>query len=219
MTYEQARTHMVDCQIHPSGVVSEGILEAFSTIPREMFVSEDRQSVAYVDNHVALPGGRFLIEPTIHAKLVQAADPKPDDVVLDIGGASGYSAAIFSPLVTTVVALESDKALLDQAAENWQELDVCNVASVHGPLNEGCLEHGPYSLIFINGAIEQIPSDLLDQLQEDGRLLAVVMEEGYTVGQATLFKRCGKEGVSECGLFDANVPCLPEFKAEHEFVF
>ena len=105
----QARKNMVDCQIHPSGIVDGWILESFQNIPRELFVPEKLQGIAYTDENIDIGQGRFLMEPIVHAKLLQAVAPDKSDVVLDIGVGTGYSSAILCPNVSTVVALENNK--------------------------------------------------------------------------------------------------------------
>ena len=84
LDYIQARTNMLDSQIHTSGVVNPDILEAFQNIPREMFVPEAMRGVAYNDEDITLGHGRYLLEPVVHARMLQALDPKKDDVVLDV---------------------------------------------------------------------------------------------------------------------------------------
>ena len=90
-------------------MVDTGILQSFETVPRELFIPEKLQGVAYTDENIDIGQGRFVMEPIIHAKLLQAVLPVAGDIVLDIGIGSGYSSAILSPLVTTVIALEHNK--------------------------------------------------------------------------------------------------------------
>ncbi|MEO5368408.1 MAG: hypothetical protein H7831_19040, partial [Magnetococcus sp. WYHC-3] len=133
----KARKNMVDCQIHTFGVVDPGVLEAFSAVPREMFVPDQYKTIAYNDEDIPLGDGRYMLEPAVYAKMVQALELKPDDVVLEIGGGSGYGAAVLSGLVSTVVVVESDAAFIERANNIWQALDLCNVALLEGPLQVG----------------------------------------------------------------------------------
>src|SRR5690606_998429 len=142
---------------------------------------------------------------------IQAAAPKPTDVVLDIGGATGYSAAIFSGLVTTVIALEDTQTFLDIAEPIWREMELCNIAGMKGTLTEGAPEHAPYDLIFINGAVSSLPQNLMRQLSDGGRMVVVVRRAGEKVGKATLIQRITKDSFSSRILFDAAIPYLPGF--------
>ena len=221
--YAQARAHMVAGQIHPQGVVDPHILEAFAAVPREMFVPEGRAAAAYCDEGAQLDfegvEGRFLMEPPLVARLIQAAAPESGDVVLDVGGASGYVSAVFAPLVTTVVMLESDVVLLRKAEENWRRLDICNAAAIDGDLKEGCPRNAPYDLIFLNGSVAAVPMEIKEQLSGRGRLVAVVADTQTGKGQAVLIRRTETGGFTEQVLFDAWTPFLPGFTPRTPFVF
>lgn len=222
--HEQARDYMVSCQLQPAGVSDAKILESFASVPRENFtleknLSEEDLSAVYRDQDCAIGNGRYLMEPSVHARLLQAALPKQDDVVLDIGPATGYSCAILAPIVSTIVALESDKVLLDAAEQNLQALGVCNVASKVGEHSEGCKDHAPYSLIVINGAVGEVPSVLLDQLGLGGRLVCVIKDSESMVGRAVLYMRGEDNSYSQRVLFDASVPYLSGFEAASSFAF
>jgi protein-L-isoaspartate(D-aspartate) O-methyltransferase len=210
---------MVDCQIHTMGVVDPVILDAYRTIPRERFVFPGQEGIAYCDEDLPLGAGRFLMEPSVHARLVQAAAPRPDDVVLDIGAATGYSAAIFSSLVTTVIATEGNPELLRYAEAAWAELSLCNIAGFEGAADKGAPEHGPYSLVFLGGAVAFIPERVLDQVAVGGRLITVVTQAGCGVGKATLVERLDEDQFSSRVLFDAATPYLPGLEPRKQFVF
>ena len=199
---------MVDCQIQTAGVVTEGLLKAFEVTPRELFVPEKLKSIAYSDEDIPLGKGRFLLEPIVHAKLVEAARIQPTDVVMDIGMGTGYSSAILSPMVLTVMAVDSNKKYLDKAARLWAELDVCNVIGIEGDLTEGNPENAPFSLIFVNGAVAEIPENLVDQLGPGGRLLTVVKKAGAVMGHATLVEKLDTGGYASTELFEAGTPYL-----------
>ncbi len=217
--FSAARENMVECQLLTTGVRSEAVLEAYAKVPRELFVPDDKQGGCYVDEDIALGDGRFLMEPSVHARLVELCRVRDDDIVLDIGGTTGYSAAVLSYLATTVVALENDNKLADEATKIWRELSVCNAAAEVGDLQKGSPEHQPYSLIFLNGAAAEIPESLLDQLGPDGRLVYIRMQPGEKTGKAILIQRSGKDGFCEHELFDAASPYLPGFAPGPAFVF
>ncbi len=217
MDFAAARANMVDCQLRTNKVRDARLLHAFETVPRELFVPENRRSIAYVDEDLQLSPGRFLIEPMVLARLLQAADITPEDLVLEIGGASGYGSAILAYLGATVVSLESDTDLAAAAAEAQAKLGIGNVLIVVGPLRHGYDKQAPYNVIVINGAVSEIPAAITDQLAEGGRLVGVVREDTGP-GQAVLVERHGAN-ISRRVLFDAATPVLPEFERTPGFVF
>ena len=215
--YAAARTNMVKSQIRPNKVTDPLIIEAMGDIPRERFVPESHLGVAYVDEDIAIARGRYLMEPMVLARLLQAAEIKETDVVLDIGCATGYSAAVIARLANTVVALESDRDLAAAAQRLLSELDVDNAVVIEADLRQGYAEQAPYDVILFDGALAHIPDDICTQLAEGGRLVAVV-ENAAGMGRAILVAR--REGVlSRRVLFDAAIPPLPGFAAEAGFVF
>lgn len=214
--YVRARTNMVENQLRPNRVTDERLLAAMAEVPREAFVPEVLRGTACVDEDLPLGGGRYLMEPVVFARLVQAARITAADVVLDVGCATGYSAAVLARLAATVVALEEDAGLRARAEANLAELEVTDATVVAGPLRDGFADQAPYDVIVIEGAVEAVPEALSDQLGEGGRLVAVVGEGA--VGRAALFLRV--DGVlSRRDLFDAAVPRLPGFEVAPGFVF
>jgi protein-L-isoaspartate(D-aspartate) O-methyltransferase len=215
--FAAARSNMVESQIRTNKVTDPNLLDAFETIPRERFVPEPLRGIAYVDEDVALGGQRFVMEPMVLAKLLQAAQPGPGDVALDLGCASGYATAILSRLVATVVALEVDTALAAAANQILDELEIDNAVVVEGRLAEGYPKQAPYNVILLNGAVSEVPLAIADQLAEGGRLVTVV-SVGAGLGRATLMRR-DSGVISSRILCDAAVPVLPGFEAAPGFVF
>ena len=216
MDYEAARRNMVESQIRTNKVTHAGLLAALSSIPRERFLPAERAFAAYVDDDIPLAPGRFLMEPMVFARLVQLAEPKAADRVLLVGSGAGYGAAVLARLAASVVALESDAALAARAKEQLAQLAIGNVAPVTGPLAQGWPRNAPYDLILVEGAVEEIPQALFDQLASGGRLVAVMLKEG--MGQATIFIERDKT-ISHRPYFDAAVPPLAEFRRQRGFVF
>lgn len=212
-----ARLNMVDSQLRTNKVTDTALLEAFEAVPREAFVPERLCGIAYVDEDIPLGNDRFVIEPMIMARLLQAARPQADDIALDIGCATGYATAILSRLVATVVALEAEAALAAQANRTLSELEIDNAVVVEGALIEGYPKQAPYNVIVLGAAVAEIPAAISDQLAEGGRLVTVVRDT-TGMGRATLMQRDG-DMVSSRVLFDAALPLLPGFEVEPGFVF
>jgi len=217
--YTNARKNMVECQIHPMGVTHDGILEAFSTVPREAFVPNTIKPIVYCDEDVAIGGGRYLLEPSIIARMMQQADLKSDDVCLTIGSGAGYTAALLSKMVSTVVCIEEDKALLEHAQATWDAHDYCNIVGLVGDITKGAPDHAPYSLIIINGCVSHIPAQIKEQLAPEGRMLGIIQPTPNGAGKATLVD-CNDEGIcSSRVLFDAHTPYLNGFEPKETFRF
>ncbi len=210
---------MVDCQIHTSGVVSPEILTAFETTPRELFVPDGFKTIAYMDENIPLGHGRFMLAPTTHARLIQAAGITPQSNVLDIGGGTGYSAALLSSLAKKVTALEDRDYFSNTAHALWQNLGISNVEPATGPLPKGFPTDGPYDVILINGAASKIPAALSEQLTPTGRIVAIVKHPGSSMGKATIFSHSGSQALGSHILFDASGEYLPGFEAGPGFEF
>jgi protein-L-isoaspartate(D-aspartate) O-methyltransferase len=148
------------------------------------------------------------------AKMIQAANIGPSSRVLDVGTATGYSAAVMAQLAGSVVALEQDEALALRARENLAGLG--NVETVTGSLTQGWPAAAPYDVILLNGATEREPQDLLRQLCEGGHLVCV---RGRPPSSKAVLYRVTNGQASGRPIFDAAAPVLPGFAATPEFVF
>jgi len=217
MDHAAARQNMVDCQILPNHVTSLAVVDGLMELPREQFVPPELAGVAYVDEALPLGDGRYLMEPMVAARLLQDADLKPDDVALCIGCATGYLPALLAKVVSTVVAVESDKGFAQRAGDTFSRLDIDNIAIVSGPLADGHAKQAPYEVIVFDGAVGEIPAAIIDQLAEGGRLVAVVVGDDG-IGRGRLLSRFGGV-VSGRDLFDAGTPMLPGFEREAAFSF
>lgn len=211
---ESARFNMIEAQIRPSHVTDNRILGAMGAVAREKFVPSAAQALAYADVPVAVAPGRYLLDPRSFAKLVQLAGIEATDRVLDVGCGTGYSAAVLARLAGEVVALEQDADLVRVASQLLANA-VGKVEVMQGGLVEGAKSHAPFDVIFVNGAIEQVPETLLNQLAEGGRLVAVLKD-----GQSRAWLYLKENGqVGRRPDFDADVPLLAGFKKAMGFVF
>jgi protein-L-isoaspartate(D-aspartate) O-methyltransferase len=220
--YAHQRQAMVEGQIHVNDVTDPRILSAMGDLPREKFVPAARAALAYLDEDIPLRAPiagkptRYLIEPMVLAKLVNALSLTPSDHVLDIGSASGYSAALLGRLAGSVIALEEDAEFVPIATRLLASLKATNVKVASGPLTAGWPKEGPYDAILLQGSVEIVPAVLTDSLKDGGRLAAVV--GCGRSAKATIYLRSGKV-VSARPVFDAAIPPLPGFAAPREFVF
>ena len=213
--YARRRTTMVDTQVRPSDVTRFPIIEAMLKIPRELFVPVDRREAAYVGENMDLGGDRVVLEPRTLAKMLEAVDIQPDELVLDIGSGYGYSAALAAHLADAVIALEEAPELAREAERALTEAGADNAAVVEGPLAQGAARHGPYDVIMVQGAVQHMPEAITDQLKDGGRI-AAIFQEG-ALGMVRVGYRIDGQMTWRFA-FNAGAPVLPGFEANRAFV-
>jgi protein-L-isoaspartate(D-aspartate) O-methyltransferase len=210
-----AREAMIDSQLKPCGVVSPRTVAAFYQVAREDFVPPARRGLAYVDAAQPLGGGRELIAPLSLGLLVENAEVQPGERVLVVGAGTGYSAAILAAMGARVTALESDAGLA--AAARTALAGATNIEVVEGPLEAGVPGGAPYDLILIDGAVELLPPDLIAQLAEGGRLVAILVGSDGVSRAARGLKRAGIVPLEPFG--EAAAAILPPFRKAPAFRF
>ena len=214
------RQKMVDGQLRTSDVTDRRILDAMLSLPREIFVPEDRRALAYLDLDLDIgPTGskRFLIKPMTTARLLQAAEIKPTDKVLIAGCATGYMAALAVRLAAEVVATESDSALAARGNDILPKLDFQETVTIRtAETAAGWPAEAPFNVIVLNGATEITPAGLYQQLAESGRLVGVFASERPS--RAILVTRSHGD-FGHRTLFDVAAPILPGLERRAEFVF
>jgi len=208
------RRMMVDTQIRPADVTKYPIIDALLSVPREIFVPDALRDIAYAGEDLDLGGGRVLLEPRTLAKMLDALDIGADDLVMDVGSALGYSAAVAARLAQAVIAVEEDAAMAEEAQALLAEAGADNAVLHQGPLVEGAAEHGPYDVIIVEGGVEEVPAALLDQLKEGGRIACLFVEGA--VGDVRIGYKSGGS-LSWRFEFNAAAPVLPGFKKQHAF--
>lgn len=212
--FTKARTMMVDTQVRPSDVTKFPIIEAMLTVKRERFVPDNKRSVAYMGEHIELGGGRTMLDPRTLAKMLDAATIDQKDIVLDLGCGLGYSSALLARMCEAVIAVEDDADRVAQAERRLGEAGADNVAVIEGVLADGAAKHGPYDIILIQGAVQDVPESLLDQLKEDGRIVAIFAQGA--LGEVRVGVKVNG-AVSWKMNFNANAPILAGFEKEEAF--
>ena len=213
--FATARRAMVESQIRTVKVDDERIVAAMHAIPREAFVPAHLRAIAYVDEDLRIKGERYLTEPMVLARLVQAAEVAATDAVLAVGCTTGYAVALLAALADTVVGVEDDADLVAHAERALSALEIDNGAVVQGRLADGYPRQAPYDVIVIEGRCGEVPERIAAQIAPGGRLVTVL--GGRHAGKATLMHR-GAGGAIGCRtLFDANVPALRSFARETPF--
>jgi protein-L-isoaspartate(D-aspartate) O-methyltransferase len=215
--YDAARVNMVESQLRPNKVTDQRVIEAFMRIRRELFVPERLRGVSYVDDDLPLGGGRYLMQPMVAARLLQAAIVEPTDAALVVGAGVGYEAALLAQLARSVVALDENPELARIGRSALVDHRIASVSYVEAPLRSGHRQRLPYDVILFGGAVTEIPGEIAGQLAEGGRI-AVVLRQHECVGRATLITRTGG-GLAHRVIFDAATPLLPDLAAKPVFVF
>jgi len=187
--FATARRRMVDNQLRTSNVTDRRILAAMDEVPRERFVPEARQALAYVDAAHDLGAGRSLGAPAAFARLVQLAEVGPDDTALDVGAGTGYGTAVLARLAARVTGVESEPALAAAARALLADLGVANADISEGPLEGTGLPKDAYDAVVMEGAVYEVPQSLFALLKEGGRLVALVQQNGASV--AHVYVRSG----------------------------
>lgn len=214
--FATARQKMVDGQVRPSDVTDIRILDAMLAVPREAFVPDNKQALAYLDLDLEVGKGRYLIQPAVLAKLLQAADIRETDRVLVVGCASGYAAAVIAQFAAQVTATESDSALAAQAKNVLARIGCGNVTVRTAEPADGDPASAPFDVIVLNGATEVTPDRLYGQLRGGGRLVGIFAMS--QPARATLIT-CSHGDYGHRTLFDAAAPVLPGMNRVPAFVF
>lgn len=213
--FASRRVTMVDTQVRPSDVTKFPIISAMLAVRREVFVPDAQREAAYAGDNVDLGAGRVVLEARTLAKLLDALDLQPGELVLDIGCGYGYSAAVIARLAEAVIAVEADEAMAAEAQRRLAVEGVDNAVVIAGSLVRGAAKHGPYDAMVVQGGVEVMPDALLEQIRDGGRIAAIFM--AGALGRAMI-------GHKSNGLmtwrfaFNATAPVLPGFSTARGFV-
>jgi protein-L-isoaspartate(D-aspartate) O-methyltransferase len=192
--FEGVRKKMVAQQIAPRGVRDRRVLAAMEAVPRHLFVPDHLWHVAYRDHPLPIGQGQTISQPLMVAIMVDALELRSGDRVLDVGGGSGYQAAVLAQLCDEVVSIEWLPDLAERLRENLARADVTNVRVVVGDGSVGYPPGAPYDGIVVGAAAPAVPAPLVEQLAVGGRL--VIPVGGRMSFQELLRLRRTPDGVS-----------------------
>jgi protein-L-isoaspartate(D-aspartate) O-methyltransferase len=160
-----------------SGIEDQQVLNAVRDIPRERFVSQAMLHQAYDNNALPIGQGQTISQPYIVAKMTQLLELTPNSRLLEVGTGSGYQTAILAQLVEQVYSIERIKSLQWEAKRRLKQLDIYNVATKHGDGWLGWSAKAPFDAIIVTAAAATVPSPLLEQLADGGRLIIPVGDD------------------------------------------
>ena len=208
--------NMIEGQIKPIGGMQKNILEAFSSINRDDFVPQNLKDNSFSEINLFLKRDRFVLKANLIAKIISALNISNEENVLVIGSSTGYSSAIISRLAETVIAIEEDKELLDFSEEAIKMNGIDNVVFINNAIIEGCSEQGPFNAILIEGAIDEVPPKILNQLEHNGRLIAMINDNG--ISNVIQYQKKNNTFI-ERFLFSCSAPKLKSFDKRKSFSF
>ena len=207
--FAAARAAMVENQLRPQGVTDPLVLGAMGKIEREKFLPPQTRSLAYVDRAVLMGDGRYLPAPAVLGSLLTQMMVVRGQRALVIGAGTGYSAAVLTAMGLLVTTLEGSSELAALARQNGLEV-------VEGPLEAGWKKEAPYDQVLIDGAVEFIPDQIVDQLANGGRLGVALIDRGIT---RLIVGRKAGGAFGYLSLSDVGVPALPGFSRPQAFTF
>jgi protein-L-isoaspartate(D-aspartate) O-methyltransferase len=172
--FESARLKMVERQLRRRGIHDERVLAAMGEVPREGFLPEDLRSRAYADAALPIEEGQTISQPWIVAAICQALELKGEELVLEVGTGSGYSAMVLSLLAAHVVSVERHESLSQAAAGVLGDLGIANVELLVGDGSLGVPERAPFDAIAVHATAPAPPPALVKQLADGGRLVVPI---------------------------------------------
>jgi protein-L-isoaspartate(D-aspartate) O-methyltransferase len=172
--FAEQRHSMVERQLRRRGISDERVLRAMGAVPREHFVPEAVRRSAYNDSALPIGHEQTISQPWVVAAICQALDLRGNEMVLEIGTGSGYSAAVLSQLADHIVSIERVTELGEWARERLDELAIENVEVIIGDGSRGDPERAPYDAIAVHAASPEAPHSLLSQLAPNGRLVVPI---------------------------------------------
>jgi protein-L-isoaspartate(D-aspartate) O-methyltransferase len=176
--YAAEREAMVERQLRRRGITEPQILDAFRAVPREAFVSEDVAHLAYGDHPLPIAAEQTISQPYIVALMIEAAELRSGDRVLEVGSGSGYAAAVISRIAAKVIGIERQPELVRLARERIARLGYDNVEIVEGDGTMGWREAAPFDAILAAASGSHVPDSLIAQLAPGGRLVMPIGDPG-----------------------------------------
>ena len=208
--------NMIEGQIKPIGGMQKNIINAFSSINREDFVPEELKNYSYSEKHLFLKRDRFVLRVNLIAKIISALNISNEENILIIGSSTGYSSAVISKLAETVISIEEDQELIYFSEEAVKKNGIDNIVFINNSMIEGCSEQEPFNAIIIEGAIDEVPKKILNQLELNGRLIAMININGIS---NVIEYRKKNNTCTNRFLFSCSAPKLKSFDKKKSFSF
>ena len=209
--------NMVEQQIRTWEVLDERVLDLYYEIPRDDFIAEGMESLAWSDMQIPTGFDQVMLEPKVEARILQELSPELVEVVCHIGTGSGFFAAMLSRLCGELTTIEILPQLADSARKRLDEHGVRNATVVEADgLADGAIPGGPFDAIVLTGSVQEIPERLLGCLTSAGRLVAPVGT--WPLCTVRMLRRTPSATVSE-DFFETWIPELQNAPQPSGFTF
>jgi protein-L-isoaspartate(D-aspartate) O-methyltransferase len=215
--YETARFNMIEQQIRTWEVLDPVVLQLLNDTPREFFVPEAYQGLAFADLEIPIGCEQKMLSPKLEARIVQALNLRKTDRVLHVGTGTGYLTALLAKLTQHVISVEIYPELSHQAAQNLQVNHIHNVDLKVGDAAYGWPMEAPYDAIVFGASSPVEPSGVREQLAIGGRMLIVLGKAPAM--HATLIQRISENGFREDVLFETCIDPLINAEQGKQFTF
>ena len=208
MNFEQARINMIEQQVRPWDVLDQRVLNALADVPREKFLPEAYDGLAYSDTRIPLDNNRISLNPNIEARLIQAAVLESDDRALIIGSGSGYIAACAAKMCKHVESIDTSEEANKAAQQSAASCGIDNIKFITGDLISDLPDKTTYDAIIVNGSLAHVPERLKTRLSTMGRLIVTVGTEEDPIMETCVIRRIGESDWLEQSIFDTHIPAL-----------
>ncbi|MCP3669583.1 MAG: protein-L-isoaspartate O-methyltransferase [Gammaproteobacteria bacterium] len=214
---EIARINMVKQQMRTWEVLDQKVLDLVASTPREEFVPDAYRELAFADTEISIGHGQRMMAPKLEARILQALDIQPEDVILEIGTGSGYLTACMARLGARVTSLDIHPEFTTRAGEilKNQGIDNVNLITANGLTEQQ--GGGPFDVIAVTGSLPRINEKLKRQLTMGGRLFAVAGD--HPAMEAILITRVGDYQWREEAIFETDLGRLDNLKPDSSFIF
>lgn len=208
---------MVEQQIRPWNVLDPKVLEAISAVPREHFVPTEHRELSFADMNIPIGDNQVMMQPKVEARLLQALEPDPNHIILEIGTGTGYMAALLAYCAKFVETVEIRSAFADLATNNLAEYKTNNVQVIEGDGGQGWQSDHQFDCIFLSGSVIELPDSYRELLNVGGRLVAIIGEE--PIMNAILVEKTGPVTWKTTYLFETVLPALDNIAQPSRFMF
>ncbi len=214
---ELARFNMIEQQVRPWDVLDTQVLDLMEAMPREAFVPNGYENVAYADIDIPIAHGEVMLAPKYVGRVLQALNLHESDIALEIGCGTGYITALLGKACRQVFSVDIHQDFVDLTATNLKAQGIDNVTLETGDAAQGWDAHGPYDAIFVSGSVPELAESFQRSLNRGGRLVAIIGDG--PVMQATLITRTAVDEWREEILFETVIPPLLNAAKPQRFVF
>lgn len=214
---QQARQNAINSQIRPWGGLNYIANNALKDIPREYFVPEAYQNLAFADIEIPLTDKAKMFSPKIEGRLLDALNIQTSETVLEIGTGSGYLTAVVSKLCKSITSIEIDEMLSQSAKAKFKELGVNNISLEVGDASKGWQSNDFFDVVIVGSSVPEITGRYFHLLNVGGRIF--VVEGVGNAMQAKLITRISENKWETKSLFETHLDAMQGLEPSEQFKF